>query len=43
MIEFFNYAKSNLSICIDEIIIDEENKKEEWIQPNKKTSYKEVL
>ena len=29
MIEFFNYAKSNLSICIDEIIIDEEDKKEE--------------
>ena len=28
MIEFFNYAKSNLSICIDEIIVDEENKKE---------------
>ena len=28
MIEFFNYAKSNLSICIDEIIVDEETKKE---------------
>ena len=28
MIEFFNYAKSNLSIFIDEIIVDEENKKE---------------
>ena len=42
MIEFLNYAKINLSICIDEIIIDEEDKKE-WIRPNKKIFSKEVL
>ena len=28
-INFFNYAKFNLSVCIDEIIRDEENKEDE--------------
>ena len=29
MIEFFNFAKFNLSVCIEEIISDEEKKQEE--------------
>ena len=29
MIEFFNYAKFNLSVCIEEIIKDEEKKEDE--------------